>query len=455
MQTQRDHVHAHQFQMGRMGCALVLGDANTAEHPSRRAWVGLLVGVLVAVLATAGFAGYGWLMPGGNKRWKAAGAIIVEKETGTRYVYLDGVLHPTLNLTSAMLIQGSRSTLTLTSRNSLKGVPHGSPIGLPGAPQVLPTTQDLVRGPWLACLAGSVPGGPADGVGINLDPAAPFAALAADRFTLVDGEDAHYLIWRGRKHRITDRVVPVALGVTNAEPARAPARWLGALPDGDPIGVPEITGTGDDGPPVAGRRHPLGQLFTQPSPSGAEQLFVLRPDGLAAVSRTAFLLLGAGSRGDPVALQAGDVVAAPRSGDRSLAGLLPDLDRARYDEPGGRVLCARQSPAGAQAVDTAMVFTDRAHSALRADGTPAVRARPGTGMVVLPVPVAPLQPVPDLCLVSDEGVRFRLPDNDTLSALRLAGTPPVPFPAGLLETVPEGPVLSRKAIATNRGRVTS
>ncbi|RZU53500.1 type VII secretion protein EccB [Krasilnikovia cinnamomea] len=454
MQTQRDHVHAHQFQMGRMSCALVLGDPDTAEHPSRRAWVGLLVGILVAVLVAAGFAGYGWLVPGGNKQWRAAGAIIVEKETGTRYVYLDGVLHPTLNLTSAMLIQGSRSRITLTSRNSLKGVPHGAPIGLPGAPQVLPTAQDLVRGPWLACLAGSVPGGPADGVGINLDPAAPFAALAGDRFTLVDGADSHYLVWRGRKHRITDQVVPVALGATNAEPARAPARWLDTLPDGDPIGVPEINGTGDGGPPVAGREYRVGQLFTQPS-SGAEQLFVLRPDGLTAVSRTAFLLLKAGSRGDPVALEAADVVAAPRSGDRSLAGLLPDLDRARYDEPGDRVLCARQSPAGAQAVDTAVVFTDRAHSALRADGTPTVHARPGTGMVVLPVPVPPLQPLRDLCLVSDEGVRFRLPDNDTLSALRLAGTPPVPFPAELLTTVPEGPVLSRKAIATNRERVTS
>ncbi len=138
MQTQRDHVHAHQFQMGRMSSALVLGDPTSAEDPASRSIVGLVIGLVLAVLIVAGFAVYGLIVPGGSKSWRAAGAIIVEKETGNRYVYLNGVLRPTLNLTSAMLIEGASAKIQLTARNSLKGVPHGSPIGIAGAPQTVP-----------------------------------------------------------------------------------------------------------------------------------------------------------------------------------------------------------------------------------------------------------------------------------------------------------------------------
>jgi type VII secretion system ESX-1 transmembrane protein EccB len=59
VQTQKDHVDAYSFLMGRMTAALVTGDASHPEVPARRTWTGLLVGALLAALITAGFLIYG------------------------------------------------------------------------------------------------------------------------------------------------------------------------------------------------------------------------------------------------------------------------------------------------------------------------------------------------------------------------------------------------------------
>jgi type VII secretion protein EccB len=452
MQTQRDHVHAHQFQMGRMSSALVLGDPTSAENPSNRSMVGLLVGLVLAVLIVAGFAVYGLLVPGGSKAWSAEGAIIVEKETGNRYVYLNGSLRPTLNLTSAMLIEGPSSKIQLTSRNSLKGVPHGSPIGIAGAPQSVPAPGSIVTGGWLACLSGSV-GGPADGVSLNLDPAAVSRQLGADRFMLVNAGGDDYLVWRNHRFKITDPAVAVALGVTNATPIPAPMTWLEILTPDQELSVPKIPGRGQDGPPVAGTTYQVGQVFSQGGDNG-DQLFVLRQDGLAAVDRTAYLLLQSASK-TPVQLDPAQVASAPRSGDKSLTGMLPALGSAKFEDPAGQVLCQYQEPKTAKSVNFAVVLTDRANAALREDGTPRVNVRPGTGMVVYPVPMPATLSTPEPYLISDEGISYSMPENETLTALKIPTSAMVPFPRGLLKTIKSGPVLSLKAIDVTEGGTTS
>ncbi|MFC0547899.1 type VII secretion protein EccB [Kutzneria chonburiensis] len=64
VQTQKDHVEAHSFLIGRITSALVLGNASHLDVPGRRAWHGLLIGVLLAVLIGAGFFVYGLLAHG-------------------------------------------------------------------------------------------------------------------------------------------------------------------------------------------------------------------------------------------------------------------------------------------------------------------------------------------------------------------------------------------------------
>ncbi|MGW4482240.1 type VII secretion protein EccB [Amycolatopsis sp. NPDC004368] len=59
VQTQKDHVEAYSFLIGRMTSALVLGDASHLDVPAKRAWTGLLVGAALGLLIAVGFFVYG------------------------------------------------------------------------------------------------------------------------------------------------------------------------------------------------------------------------------------------------------------------------------------------------------------------------------------------------------------------------------------------------------------
>lgn len=448
MQTQRDHVHAHAFMMGRLGSALVQGDPTSARIPGQRPLTGLVAGIVVAVLVVAGFGVYGWLVPGGSTAYRQPGTIVVEKETGTRYVYLRGVLYPTANLTSAMLLEGTSATVKLISRSSLRDVPHGPEIGITDAPQAPPAAGALLAGPWLACLPGSVVDQPGDRLGVDLDPRARATALADTAFTVLRGTDGTtYLVTGGHKYPVGADSVLVALGAANTRAVTAPGAWLDWLPTGVTLAPPVIPHAGAAGPRVGGRDYPVGTLFQQ---AGVAQLFVLRTDGLAPIGRTDFLLAQAAGGTQPVTLDAAQVVAAPRSADRSLTDRLPDLTRLHVQNLGGKVLCVRQRPTSTTSVASQVVLTDRIESGVATDGTTTVLAAPSTGMAVTPVPSAGIGH--ETVLISDQGTAYRLADSDTVAALGLSGATPVPFPGTLLAALPQGPALSRTAAVHLAGR---
>src|SRR5262245_46492210 len=106
--------------------------------PLRRFSVGTIIGVLVGVVVVVGFGVFGIISPGGSTSWRTPGALIIEKETGARYVYVDAVLRPVLNYTSARLIVGGEPAVVRVSRGSLQSAPRGLPVGIPSAPDALP-----------------------------------------------------------------------------------------------------------------------------------------------------------------------------------------------------------------------------------------------------------------------------------------------------------------------------
>lgn len=258
MQTQRDHVHAHQFQMVRMSSALVLGDPAGAEDPAQRSTAGVLAGAILAVLVLAGFGVYGWIVPGGDTSWRTPGTLIVEKETGVGYVLLGGRLHPARNRASAMLLLGAEARLKIVTAASLKDVPRGGPVGLADAPVTVPAAGQVLAGPWLVC----------PGVQKTLLVAGPGAGgepLATARFAIVRSGDERFLLWQDHRYTITGDAVPMALGADDAVPVPAvPGGWLALLPDGGPVGVP---GTGPGGPSrrVGGHTYAIGQLLDRKS----------------------------------------------------------------------------------------------------------------------------------------------------------------------------------------------
>jgi type VII secretion protein EccB len=450
MQTQRDHVHAHTFMVGRLSSALVEGDPTRAEIPGRRAQTGFMIGILLAVLVVGGFAVYGWIVPGGSTAYRTANAILVEKETGTRYVYLNGVLRPTPDLTSAMLIQGAKAQVKLISRASIKDVPHGPALGVTGAPNEIPPASSLVHGPWLSCLPGSVvTGRHVSGLGVNLNPQTPADLLPQQNFAVVRSQSGTpYLLANYRKYKVEDDAVLVALGAGSINPAPAPDMWLDWLGDGPALAPAKIPGAGQDGPRVGDHTHPVGTLFRQKSDSGVEQLFVLRKDGLAPMSRTEFLFADAASSGSPVDVDPAAIVDAKKSADRSLLDRLPDLASLKLADAGGRALCMQQQPVSAQQFMSVVVYAPRYESGVNDDGGTFVIARSGSGMAVFAAPATSRTVAPPVSFISETGTAYRLANTETVTALKLNSVTPVPFPKDLLAALPQGPVLSRQAVTS-------
>ncbi|MEU5309368.1 type VII secretion protein EccB [Streptomyces sp. NPDC021562] len=499
MQTRRDHVQAYQFAMGRLASALVSGDPGRGDSPTRRSALGSVFGVGVAVLLCAGFGVYGLISPAAKDDWRKNGAIVLEEDTGNRYVYANGELRPVRNYASALLIAGERTAPETVSAKSLAGTPHGTPVGVPGAPDTVPTASALATGPWARCLpgqgatgagTGTAPsaagksGGGTSGGGIantsgggksgggkstgdtsggkgTADkeagrkgtageeaagkgqalvfgaPAAALAALPADRQVLLSGPGgARYLLLRGVKYPVPGDATLIALGLDDQAALPATADWLAAVPTGAALAAPVPAGAGKPAAPVAARSTQVGQVFR----TGA--------DGTPGTAHYYVM------RSDGVArvnateyalLAARPGAPAPRQvGQSDIAAAPVSADDATTgrvpDLTGVRALTA---------TGTVCLTEPAAGPARITVGTP------GAGGIVLPagggvlaVPDGPSTTSPPVYLITEQGLKYRIADTDAERALGFGdGKHRLTLPAGVLALVPDGPVLSRAAAA--------
>ncbi|WP_197371953.1 type VII secretion protein EccB, partial [Streptomyces clavuligerus] len=87
MQSRKDQVQAHMFVMGRLTGGMLRQDPDSPDIPTGRTNRGLAWGIGLAVVLVLGFLLYGLISPAGTKTWRTSNALIVQKETGTRYLY--------------------------------------------------------------------------------------------------------------------------------------------------------------------------------------------------------------------------------------------------------------------------------------------------------------------------------------------------------------------------------
>ena len=146
MPSRQDQLHSYQFMVQRVVAALVMRETDPAQSPFRRA-----AGASLAERAGRGDrAGRVRGVRRDRRRrrhsWRDASAVIVERESGARYVYRDEKLHLVLNYASALLIIGAAQPKTvLVSRRSIEGVPRGSTLGIAEAPDSLPAAGAAAR----------------------------------------------------------------------------------------------------------------------------------------------------------------------------------------------------------------------------------------------------------------------------------------------------------------------
>ncbi len=203
MAPRSDSLHSHQFVVQRVVAALAVRDPDPIASPVRRIGATLIAGVLVALLAAAAVGAYGALRPAPSDAWRAADALVVEAETGARFVYRGGVLHPVLNYSSALLILGAAPARAQVPRAGLVGIPRGAAVGIPGAPDLLPGPGELLTGGWTLCSRTSAAG--VESVLSVGTPAVPPGGtrLGSDGLMVTDPSGGLHLLWNNRRFAVS------------------------------------------------------------------------------------------------------------------------------------------------------------------------------------------------------------------------------------------------------------
>lgn len=450
-------MQAYQFLRRRVVTALVSGAPDSPDFPMRRLNPSAFVGLMVAAVLVGGFAVLGLISPGHATGWRRDGALVVEKETGAKYVYFHGALHPMLNFASARLYAGDGDgAVHLVSRRSLLGVPRTPVQGIRDAPDALPGKDDLVRGPWSVCVR------PGTGtIALLGGGRAGARTLGADRGVVVTaaaGGD-EYLVWHDRRMRIRDDGVLVPLGFADPAPRVVGAAWLNSLPAGPDVRFPDIPDRGEVAGKVAGKTFRVGQLVVVHNGPQTQYAVALMP-GLAPVTPLQAALI----RADPdtanaypdgpvtdIALSPDEFTTAPLAHPLPGNGLpAHPLRPAGGDED---TLCATLADPGRGTVSVWLiarladggrkVVSGKASELPLADR---VALPPGGGALVKELP-QPGVSSGTWFLVTDDGIRYPLGSAKAATALGYGGVKPVGLPPGYLAMLPTGPTLSRAAAA--------
>lgn len=462
MANRRDQLQSHQFLVQRVVSALVLRESDPEQPPFRKPLGAAFGSIGLALLVLAGFAVYGLIVPGGKTGWRNGESIIVEKETGTRFVYVDGRLHPATNYVSALLAKGSFAPLMNVSARSLAGVPRGPRIGIADAPDSLPSAKGLLGGPWSLC---SEPGRDQTGAAVDESVLMVGRAPTAGR---VLGDDAllvavaetgdQYLLQDGYRHLIRSAdAITVGLALRSEPWATVGVGLVDGLPSGDALRPIQVAKLGQPSKAVVGLGSLRnGQLLVMKTSDDVSQYYLAETDRLTPITplqydiQRAYAPTAKAYQGkQPVAIPIGLVAAGQaRQGTTPLAGpghLPPARPNFVGPRTSGSSLCAIFAP-GADtpqlAVDVVMPPRDDLSTTVQRTG----RGTPLADRVVVPPGQAALvetmasgqAPVGMTMLVSDLGIAYPLAGPDVQAVLGFEGVRPIRMPANLVARIPLG-----------------
>lgn len=468
MPSRQDQLHSHQFMIQRVVAALVMRETDPAQSPFRRAAGATLASVLVAAIALGGVAVYGVLAGTGRFDPARTDAVVVEKESGARYVNRDGRLHPVVNYASGLLIVGSAQPRTvLATRRSLEGIPRGAPLGIVDAPDSLPAADRLVGAPWSLCTA-AVPGQQAGARSVLLVGRAPGGGrpLGDDAVLLRHPDGGVHLVWRNRRHpvRQPDRVFK-ALGWGGRQPVPVSAALLNAVDVADAFDLIDIPGRGQPSDKVRPAR--IGQVFVVRTQGGEKQFAVALRNGLAPVTQVQVDILMADERtravvgqSEPQELKQSQFAAFPTEPPLGSAAGFPPLRSvpAVLDADAGALCGLVSTDGGVGEIRIGATLPDLAAAAptgsrsgrgsLLAD---LVVVPPGHGAVVEAAP-APGAGGGAVSVVTDLGRRYAMSDPQVPAMLGYGGVRPLRLPSTLVSLIPAGPALDPAAALAPAGR---
>ncbi len=442
MYGRREQVEAHSFLVGRILAAVLRTDPDAPDRPLRRTTVGLAAGIGIAILVMAVVLIVTLFTGRGSDAWRSEpGTLIVDEDSGNRYLLIDGRLRPVLNYASARLLVEGNPPVASVSAEDLAEFPKGAPIGIAGAPDTLPPATPSGQ-PWTVC-AGVAEDDP--GLAVTVGPLPGVTDFRPDEAVLVSAGEQQYLAWNGTRLRITAAWVPRALGLDPTAAVAVDSAWLNTVPAGPDLGSPPVT-HGGPGPDVAGRPTTVGQLVLAPDAVG-DTTFVVAADGLVPVSLTVATLLGA----DPdVTLPPAITITPAQLATQNV--LAPPVWQAELParppsalDTSARVPCVRWESDTATLVSAPGMngsVVDSGQSGVTRDGRVAdlVDVMPGSGLIARTRP-APGVPGAGVYLITEAGAKFPVAGGKAAEALGFSVDAAELVPAELLALLPTGPVL--------------
>ncbi|MFC0531045.1 type VII secretion protein EccB [Phytohabitans kaempferiae] len=454
MATRRDQLHSYQFLTQRVISAFVMRETDPQQSPLRRGVGAVFGGVMVAILVAAGFGIYGILTKVGSDGWKTEGAVVIEKETGASFVYVQGVLHPTLNFASAKLAAGRPSSQVFrVSGNSLSEVPRGNTVGIPGAPDSLPAVKKRIGLPWTVC---TTPRTDDAGRAITVVRLAVGRGvtggrqLAETEGVLVQDsvERTTYLIYRGRRHLVQDPANLVRAMFGEVRIAPVGSAWINALPTGNEIQTIVVPDRGKSSSEMPGRE--IGEVLTAQTAAG-EAHYLVFDDGIAGITPLQLAILGAqaGLKREDVPVSeinsaptssrlrppANDAGAAPQSAPTLVPASSEQICAVTSD---GRTPPSFLVGGTVEGLDTAAPT-----QASATNGDPLANAVlvPSGRVATVRVLASPTAETGGYFVVTDTGIKYAVPSAEVLELLGYPAAEAIEVPSALLQRLPTGPTL--------------
>lgn len=471
MASRRDLFQSYQFMVQRVVSGLVLGETDPAQTPLRRMGGAAFGGVMIAVLSLAVAGVIGVISPGGNTTWKTAGKVIVEADTGARFVWVPDQskvfhLHPVLNYASAALLTGTTETIEVSAA-SLEGAPRGPRLGIGDAPDSLPSPKRLLPAPWTLCSLPAVTksGEQVPNTALTIGQGTSLGTKVGESAVLVRDidTDSLHLVWKGHQYPIEGEDAVLSGLALGSEPQiKVGTAWLSALPTGDTI-APKTTTAPAGQASAAFAGAVTGQVADVES--GVQRQYYLI-DGDTLVSLTELQAQvqladpatrsGAYAGGTPSlkVLSASDANQAtqidlPPPAPTDAPTQVPKIAGVDSTES---TVCASFSDATAmpqvsveasagEATEAAVTTRQTAAGTVLADQ---VKVEPGWGTIVRSK-LSTTDSAGSTYLVTDDGRRYAVTDDKALKALGYDGVTPVEMPASLVSRIPAGAALDQTA----------
>lgn len=437
MATKGDLVQAQSFSQRRLLTAFVSGAPGGKELEPAKPMRAVIAAIAISVALVGVGVFWGLLQPGLPAGWEN-GRLILAKDTGARYVSVDGTLHPVINTASArLLIPASDFEVISTSHDELADIPLGSTLGIVGAPDALPTAGALTNTGWTTCVT--------DQGALSTRIAHTPAASATEHAVVVTTGDALFVVAGHKRYPVTpdhsDAVLRAA-GITSSGAQQVPASWINLFDPGTALAAMTVPVS----VPVGSSGLSTGEVVHIEGTADDERFLITQEGTLAALSPLAWQLYQLGN--GPSVHAPTEVPAARVSGLQTASAPAGGADWPRN---GFTELPADQRACALLTHDGSSPQTVLAARSASADAESGVHVTAGTGALVYAQSGKDSSRM--LTLIDSTGTAFPLPDasSDTVARLGYSTDDIGTVGAGWTSLLPSGPKLTTAAAGKTTG----